>query len=186
MDLGNAAAEWNIEEVGALVRGLSPDEQNKLRYWGRIYAAGTGLMGDDLVHSAFVTVLSGDRRCGKDVPFTAFMHGTIRSLADTAQSSVWRTRVDALSSKSATEQRVIEPVAHNNVPRDLIHKETLDRIFSLFADDDQLSEILLYRSQGYEPQEIQQTLQLTSTQYDSALRQIRRVLNQRYPNGWDR
>ena len=116
----------------------------------------------------------------------AFMHGTIRSLADTAQTSAWRTRVDALSSKSAAEKRAVEPAAQNDVARDLIHKETLDRIFGLFADDDRLSEILLYRSEGYEPEEIQLKLGLTSTQYDSALRQIRRVLNKIYPNGWDR
>lgn len=185
MDLENDA-EWSIAEVGALIHALPPDEKSKLRYWGNIYAVGTGVTGEDLVHSALVTILSGDRRCRKDVPFMAFMHGTIRSLADTEQTSAWRTRVDALSSKSSAEKRAIEPASHDDVARDLIHKVTLDRIFALFSDDDLLAEILLYRSQEYSPKEIQQELRLTSTQYDSALRQIRRILNKRYPNGWDR
>jgi len=136
-----------------LARGLYPDI-----YWW------------DLLQEAFARVLNGSRHCPPGVPVDVFMTGVMRSI----RAEYWR-RKGLLESSLAL--RHLEGLEMAPDPERLVlAQQELEAIGELFADDPVATQIIRGLGDGLSAEEIRTKYGLSSTEYDSARKRMRRAL----------
>lgn len=170
------------EAIDALER-LDAGEHRRLERLARNRSWGLRHRGwEDILNTAIERVLAGTRRWRRRVSLVAFLAETMRSVADEYRDQESRNRSvaesDLLASEGNVQVSIFERVAsgEGTPEEELIAKETLARIENLFADDAEGLGIVMARAEGYDPAETQSLLDLTSTQYDSGLKRVRRRL----------
>lgn len=136
-----------------LARGLAPDI-----YWW------------DLLQEAFARVLNGSRRCPSDVPIDVFMTGVMRSI----RAEHWRRRWQVEVSTFLSGEQLSDPAP--DPERALVAHQELEAIKNLFADDPVATHIITGLGDGLSADEIRTKYGLSSTEYDSARRRMRRAL----------
>jgi RNA polymerase sigma-70 factor (ECF subfamily) len=170
------------EAVDAL-EGLGADDHRRLDLLARNRAWGLRQKGwPDVLNTAIERILSGTRRWPRQVPLVAFVAQTMRSVADEFRQQEGRDKVvvesDLLGGVDEPGTSIFQRVASDvaTPEQELIAKETLARIEGLFAGDEEGLGIVMARAEGYSPAECHEMLDLTPTQYDTALKRVRRKL----------
>ena len=132
-------------------------------------------------------VLSGTRRWSKSKPLIHFLAGVISSLAN----EYWKQHYRRQEANVMTEADCIGghedetyegPVVRTgdmsrNPETEALASEALSAIEALFDDDPIAWGIVAGKSEGLTPKEIQEHLEITSVQYASALKKIRRRMS---------
>jgi DNA-directed RNA polymerase specialized sigma24 family protein len=136
-----------------LARGLAPEI-----YWW------------DLLQEAFARVLNGSRRCPEGVPIDVFMTGVMRSL----RAEYWRRRWQQEVSRLLRGEEVSDPGP--DPERAVLAQQELEAIKELFADDPVVTHIITGLEDGLSAEEIRTKYGLSSTEYDSARKRMRRAL----------
>ena len=67
---------------------------------------------------------------------------------------------------------------------EVLLKKRYDEVWEMFKDDNVVESIFLGREEDMKPQEIIDTFNITKTEYNSALRRIRRKISIKFPDGW--
>jgi RNA polymerase sigma-70 factor (ECF subfamily) len=132
-------------------RGLPPDVG-----WG------------DLLQEAFVRVLDGSRRRPEGVPMVAFLAGVMRSIKE----QYWR------QARRGARQlpKLLADLDAPNPERQVIAIQEMDAINELFADDLPARQIISGLYEGRTPEETCAEHAMSTTDYDSTRRRMRRAL----------
>jgi DNA-directed RNA polymerase specialized sigma24 family protein len=138
----------------------------RLKTIARLHARGLppDVAWDDLLQEAITRVLTGRRRKPDAVAMVAFLAGVMRSL----RSEHWRR----VRGGGAVVRQELAP----DPERALIAAQELEAIGRLFADDLVVLRIITGLAEGLSPEEIRLAFGLSTTDYDSARRRMRRCL----------
>ena len=167
-----------ISEIKIGVGALTEAKWIKLGKTADYLCTGLPFNGEDLLHVVMVKALEGKRKCRRDLPIEVFIYGAMESLVD---AFIRKRKSDPLQltnliSDSDDVLLDIDQI-HKDIDtpeEELIACQTLLRIQQLFAGDEKLLKVLSYQMDGLSPLEIQKIMNLTSVQYASALKAIRR------------
>jgi DNA-directed RNA polymerase specialized sigma24 family protein len=190
------------EEVIRAVENLTDAELKKLNDYARMTVLALGryagtIDANDLLQEAIQRVL-GEKRHWKPakVDFVGFLIGAMKSIASNWKAQAKRNPPTIRESDfpEADEESPPSPfeLARDSRPEplqelldsDLPTEEWLvEEIEALFADDTICSLILGAWRDGENGPTIMKTLELTRTQYDTAVRRINRRILKRWPEG---
>ena len=162
-------------EVALAVAVLGDADFARLGQIARLRARGlVGADWQDLLHDALQRAMDGTRQWPSHVPFTVFLRGIIRSLA----SEAWRRQVRESRHTFHVDDDAIQQVP-GDIPdpeRRAIEQDLVRRVETLFADDTVAFELLKALTEELSPVETQERLGITSVEYDSTRRRIRRKI----------
>jgi RNA polymerase sigma-70 factor (ECF subfamily) len=65
-----------------------------------------------------------------------------------------------------------------------LRQRITDHIETSFAEDEEVTAVLIGIEQGMSARDVQREFNLTETQYDSARKRLRRFINKHYPHQW--
>jgi DNA-directed RNA polymerase specialized sigma24 family protein len=168
-------------EIAIALKLINEMDFLRLKSIARLHARGLppDLGWDDLLQEAFTRVISGSRRLPSGVSMVTFLAGVMRSL----KSDHWRRRL----SESQHSQNLLLDHAHEApmdlqlsdpqpaIERTLIAQQELQAIERLFAEDSVVLQIIDGLCEGRSAHEIREIMQISSTEYDSARKRMRRV-----------
>ena len=180
------------DEMRQAIDRLLPADLLRMEKAARILAFKAKCDAGDLLSEAVARVLTGSRRCPRDVEIKTFLIGVMRSLS----SAFWeqsKTSVDVLElAATGTDDPVAVVVASTdrNAEEWCLAKDDTNRritaLEELFEGDDAAMMVLMGRLDGLTKEEIMTMNDLTLTDYGSLLRRMRRKIDGRFPHGWDR
>lgn len=139
---------------------------------------GLAVEGKELLSLAFCRALEGKRKCPKSLSIIVFIYGVMESL----KSAYFKKRKnDPLSNLVDFEGEDTLDINDLQTTMDtpeelLLAKQTLKDIDSIFASNDTEQMVLLGKIDECSPSEIQEMLGISSVQYASALKGIKRKL----------
>ena len=164
-----ASAAPAPRDIGAALAALSEGDLLRLRAIARLRARSLpgGVSWSDLLHEAVVRALAGTRPWPHGVPLLAFLAGVMRSLCD----EQWRRRrrQDGLPAPEDAS-----PV--DDPERVYAAAEALAAIHRLFATDIPATRVITGLLDGMTADEIRRHYGLSTVEYDTARRRIRRTL----------
>lgn len=149
----------------------------KLEKTANILCTSLPFEGKDLLHTVICKALEGKRKCRRDLPIEVFIYGAMESLVD---AYIKKQRHDPLKQRKEVVDDensldINEVIHHIDTPEEeLAANQTLEKIKLLFTSDERAMTVLSYQMDGLSPQEIQKLMVLTSVQYASILKSIRR------------
>jgi len=151
----------------------------RLKVLARMHARGlpSEFGWSDLLQEAFARVLDGSRTIPKDVPTVAFLAEVMRSI----KSEYWKRtqrHTQTLRSLQAANPNKAATLADSapNPERMLIAVEEVLAIEKLFAGDAPARQVIAGLYDGLSPNEICTRLALSTTDYESIRKRIRRAL----------
>ena len=176
------------EEFSAKLNALSQADLLRLRGAGRQYAAGTIGTWEDLLHDAICLTIEGTRHCSRSMTVLAHLRSTMRSLASNIRKKDGRIKTVSIGSPidlNDEDDLTVDPKDPNpNSEIRLSHQECMNTLFGLFENDDENTGLVLTGiAMGQTPVEIQMQVGITSTEYDTIRKRIRRGVNKAYPEG---
>jgi DNA-directed RNA polymerase specialized sigma24 family protein len=161
--------------VSRVLASLSEADLLRLQALARLRARGLprGVSWSDLLHEAIARALDGSRQWPPGLPFLAFLSGVMRSICDES----WRRRgreAELVVFGDDVEGDVECPAP--NQERVLAAAQAITAIQRLFRGDEVALRILAGLANGLSAEEIRNNNNLSSVQYDSARRRMRRAL----------
>ncbi len=158
----DSAPVMSQSEIAALVKALTHGQKTALVKVARLYARKTAYEYEDLLQEAFSRVLAGDRNWRKDLPVVTFFSGVMRSIA-----WEWRRNDGSLVEEFELSDEGVEA-------RGVIARLDVQRVLSLFDDDPVARKLAVQMMVGTKAEELQAAFGLSSTEYESKRKKIRR------------
>lgn len=149
-------------EIAALVKALTHGQKTALVKVARLYARKTTYEYEDLLQEAFSRVLAGDRTWRRDLPAVTFFSGVMRSIA-----WEWRRNDGSFVEEFELSDEGVEA-------RGVIARLDVQRVLSLFDDDTVARKLAVQMMVGTKAEELQAAFGLSSTEYESKRKKIRR------------
>lgn len=165
----------STEEIRQFIDNLADADQARLMGWARYYAAGTSVSAEQLLAEAMSRALVGSRRCRSDLSIMVFFRSTIRSIISGELQSAWNRKVDHFPDDEIAVPEHLAGPAPEDPERSVMLFDAFARLSKALESKATERDVLTWRCLGMSPDEIQQEMKLTPTQYASALRQIRRT-----------
>ena len=161
--------------VSRALASLSEADLLRLQALARLRARGLprGVSWSDLLHEAIARALDGSRQWPPGLPFLAFLSGVMRSICH----ELWRRRgreAELVVFEDEVECDVACPAP--NQERVLAAAQAIAAIQRLFRGDEIALRIMAGLANGLSAEEIRNNNNLSSVQYDSARRRMRRAL----------
>jgi len=175
------------DEIQAAINSLTSAELLRLKGFAHfkirgLRQASQGRDWEDLLQEACTATLSGDRRWNKSVSFERYLIDAMRSISYAWRKKFERDEVSFVPEMRQTaggeEQSILLSIPSTvpGVERVSISKQELESIEQLFNKDPLVLEIIGgLRSEMTGP-EIQEALGITQTDYETALRRMRRTI----------
>jgi RNA polymerase sigma-70 factor (ECF subfamily) len=163
--------------VGEALSALSDDDLLRLRALARLRARGLpgGVAWSDLLHEAVLRALEGTRRWPPGVPLLAFLAGIMRSLCD----EHWRRRRRE-GPAHPTDEIAAATMAFASSDADperlYAASQALAAVDRLFASDVEALRVIAGLTNGLGAEDIQRHYGMTSVEYDTTRRRMRRAL----------
>lgn len=167
-------------ESALALKLVSESELLRLKTIARLYARGLppDVSWEDLLQEAITRVLIGARRQPKGLAVVAFLAGIMRSLS----SEHWR-RVTGRRGRMGSVAQPIEGSRELDVrdpspgpERATIARQQLLAIEQLFADDPVVLKIIAGMAEKQSAGQIRKATGISSTEYESARKRMRRTL----------
>lgn len=178
-------------DVTSAIGNLSDIQWIRLRKIAGIYHWVNGMEPDDFLQEALARAMSGVRKCPADQDIVEFLTGVMKSLAGDANRSWWKKNVVATDDFQVSQQACgdrKEPirggVGHEHGVDGVYATQVLQKLDSIFKDDEEGAMLLMAKIEGDSAQEIQEALKLSQTEYATILRRIRRRVDAHFTNGW--
>jgi DNA-directed RNA polymerase specialized sigma24 family protein len=180
-DFRDASSEYaTLEEVAAALENLSRSELDRIELKARHSVRGTDISPHELVNTVVERLLTRDgdhgRHWHRKETLTQCFERTMKSIV----RDHWRHRQVTMTAVSDGAAGLRE---FPDSETQLIARQELDAVLTMLSDDGQTSAIALALAKGHTPAEIRKQFGLTETEYDSALRRIRRRILKRKSSG---
>lgn len=180
----------NQEVIGYLER-LGPEDHRRLARLAEVRARKVpDLIGSELLNEAIARILEGTRPWKKSVDFTAFVCEVMRSIASEYLGKFKTRKKHAINYENELIRGDYEEAdkvegEFNQAPcpgltpeqqleREQKAKKELEILEGLFCDDETASMVVMAWSDGYKKDQILEEFGYTSTEYESAVKKIRR------------
>jgi CheY-like chemotaxis protein len=205
VDLGGAQLRGLLEkiEVDRAIKALTPADLLRLRQFAKLLVQGLGRAArgrdwEDLLEEAMYRTLIGavdtqnGRHWNRKVAFVQHLAGAIKSIA-----SVWKRQLRQTEPYPMSELTVYDAEGQEHSPIDnapsscvpadqrLIEKAEEERVFALFGDDANASQVLRGIIDGLKKNDIKLAYGLDEKKYLAAMRRIRGKLLGRDRGGND-
>jgi len=157
---------------------VSDPDLLRLKAIARIYARGLppAMTWEDILQESFARIIAGTRQCPEGVSMVAFVTGILRSL----RSEYWRRFESAETLRVKYQQERVDlpslPDAAPGPEQTVSAHQELEIITRLFSQDPAALKIIRGLGQGLTAEQIQKTMALSKTDYDSTRKRMRRVL----------
>ena len=169
------------EEAYVAIQRLQESDFHKLMIIARSFTRKRRLNGAiaepyDLLQEAFVKTLSGQRHWSRDVGIIRHLDRVMESdSGHVVEQRVREARGDLELRKHPDVHRETTPRAPS--PEALLQAcEALDSVLAHFAEDTKGLEFLRLKGDGFSASEIQRELGISTTEYDTIAKRIRRRL----------
>ena len=174
----------STEEVQAALSALSDADLLRLQAAARFHRRLLSKEdAEELVGEAAQRALDGRRTWPKHVPFMAFMLQTMRSIAwerfgRSKTAEVPESRLISKNEEGDDEEGYLDrqPAEDGDPEASLRIREIVDRFESVFADDDEVTAVLIGRLEGLSSEETQREFEMTAKQYAAAQKRLRRAV----------
>lgn len=187
------------EQVRSALEGLDDDALLKLRHVAIRMILGTSYRDpQDLVHDAFASALHLRRLWNMEQAFYSFLCGAMKSIASNDRCSL-ATRSErsaaalagpdeidhdqVLVSADAKAQIQALPAARAAEEEQVRRRERVNAVYALFSDDDEITMMLMAMEDGCRGEDIARQCGMTSLQYQTARRRMKRHLAAAFPPG---
>jgi RNA polymerase sigma-70 factor (ECF subfamily) len=159
--------------VSRALASLSEADLLRLQALARLRARGLprGFNWSDLLHEAIARALDGSRQWPPGLPFSTFISGVMRSICH----EFWSRR-GREAERVVFEDDVEAACPAPNQERVLAAAQAIAAIQRLFRGDEVALGIMAGLADGLSAEEIRNNNNLSSVQYDSARRRMRRAL----------
>lgn len=167
------------EEIEVAVAALTMAELKKLGsladfYAGALAARGAGVSGNDLVQDAITRTFAGQRRWPTSVPFARYLMAAVRSIAHAA---VKKLKCEPLTDVDPADEQLGEQLTAKliaDASQQARVAAEVERVEQLFSDDERVRLIMEGLKDGMSGPEIQEWLTLSRTEYETAMKRLRR------------
>lgn len=182
---------WSVEAIKPLLGGLSDADWVKLNRAAIYRSAIASMSAEDLLQEALERVLSGQRRCPKNVGILVCLKQTMRSIVSaSAKSFSKKPNIDPIPD---FEEYTIQESATQEAPKSIEEilcsegeaQKIKSKIMAIFEHDPTSQMILEGRIEEMSAKEIQSMLEIDQKQYQTKSKYIRRTILKNFPNGWD-
>ena len=177
-----AVATGTRKSVQQALDGLTDADLLRLRRFAQLRAAGLrSVTWQDLFQEAIARLLDGTRAWPDDVAFVVLMLQTLRSIANEHWRRSYRSPV-----KPESEHEIEVADSADLAPspeQSAVCDDLLGQIAAQFADDPHVLAVLRGMAQGETPAEIQAAAAMSTTEYASAQKRIRRGVARVFPDG---
>lgn len=168
----------SVDEIKEILSSLTEVQCIKLGKSADYLCWGLAIEGQDILQLAFCKALEGKRKCPRDIPATVFIYRVMESLVSTYLKKRKRDPLQLTVKISEEDDSLdiddLQPTI--DTPEEILKaKQTLEEIDQIIKDDEAM--VIMAQLDGYSPQQIQETVGLTPTQYASTLKAIRRKLD---------
>ena len=181
-----AAVGRTPADAASAIEALSEADLVRLKALARLWSRGLpgGLGWADVLNEAIVRVLGGSRARPRGVPILAFLSGVMRSICDDYWRRVRYEQRLLVSRDDQTESGVpVDPADEAADPERLtVAAEALADIFRLFAADATALKIITGMANGLAARDICKVYGISTLDYDTARRRMRRALLRHQPN----
>lgn len=179
-----ATSDLSPSEVRDALSSLTTADLLRLRGLAKFRAFGLATVtADDLVSEAIARILSGTRTWPRHVSLVPFVANVVRSIAsehrDRQNKEPLVLETDLLAADECEHRTVENEICSG--PRTphpesaLYAEQQLHAIEGMFSDDEQSLAVILGRAEGLSPTETQKEFNMTKTEYESALKKVRRA-----------
>lgn len=168
----------SVDELKESLGLFSEAEWIRLGKLAEYLCWGLGIEGSDLLHIVICKALEGKRKCPRGVPVATFIYRAMESLVSAYLKKRPRDPIQlAVQPKDGEDQIDLDALCPTiDTPDELLLAEqTLESLDHALQGDEVM--VVMAQLDGYSPQQIQETVGLTPTQYASALRAIRRKVD---------
>jgi DNA-directed RNA polymerase specialized sigma24 family protein len=168
----------SVDEFKGNLSSLTEVQWIKLGKSAEYLCMGLAIEGQDILNLAFCKALEGKRKCPRGLPVEIFIYGAIESLVNAYLKKRKRDplHLTVKVSEEDDSQDIDNLQTTMDTPEEILTaKQTLEEIDQIIKDDEAM--VVMAQLDGYSPQQIQETVGLTPSQYASTLRSIRRKLN---------
>lgn len=161
-------------DIRRAIASLSDMDLLRLKVIARLRCRGLpGLEWRELLNDSILRALDGSRRWPSDLPLIPFLAGIMRSL----RSDHWRRRRNEACLRMAEASEIADhPSEAADPERVAAASQALAAVDRLFADDPAALAIILGLTHGLSAEEIRQRTGLSTTDYDTTRKRMRRAL----------
>lgn len=192
------------DDIRSAIESLSSPELLRLKNAAALCLFGTEYQNpQELINEAITRTLSAahggkGRKWKTSVPFIAFMIMSVRGIANDSLESLPQTktvRLEAMATEALTTEDALGALGHQNPSveelaigieeddeRQAGAKRDADAIDARFADDTEISWIIMGYKDGLAASDIRELAGMSDMQYDTAKRRFRRGLQKLFPN----
>ena len=184
--IGADAGESEIldtEAIRAAIEGFGDVDWLRLKRAGDYFAWRTGVQGCDLLQEVMARALEGRRKCPRNTQVITFLCNAIRSIASEDDSDVQQVPLEGKlefdpdhGAKLCDPSQSPERAAQGRIDG----KRLFTEVLGLFDDDETAKLMFEGMMEEMEGEELREFLGLTSTEFDSKRRLVRRRLNQHF------
>lgn len=171
-------------EVECALRNLTDEDIYRLEK-AALFLVGNNSITNPrkILRETIKSALSGDRHWCTEVKFMTFLQQALRSNADNyhkKQRRMYRLlKAGNVGDEGKSPEEKLLMYEH-----EVLVKKRYDEVWKIFKDDNVVESIFLGREEEMKPQEIMDTFDISKTEYNSALRRIRRKISKKFPDGW--
>lgn len=191
------------DELRQAIESLSPEELYKLDklatyfLFGSEYQSAKELLNEAVMRAMNAATGESGRAWRKSVNFMAFLVMCMRGIANDSAESCQQTRVkriEEFATETLSGEEVLGAKGHSHPSHEdeVVEREETqeaaasakadaDVIEKHFANDDQVSWLIMGHKDELTAQEIRQMSEMTQTEYDTAKRRFRRGLDKLFP-----
>ncbi|MGD9658910.1 MAG: hypothetical protein AB7U61_14965 [Methylocystis sp.] len=171
------------EVIREAIEGFGDVDWLRLRRAADYFAWRTGVQGCDLQQEALTRVLEGRRKCPRNTKVITFLCNAIRSIASEDDWDVQRVPLNsALEFDPDDGAKLCDPSQSpdREAQGRIDGERLLTEVLCLFDDDETAKLMFEGMMEEMEGEELREFLGLTSTEFDSKRRLVRRRLNNHF------
>ena len=172
-------------DVEQAIRGLRDED------WLRLEKAASyhvyrysSINPKEVLAEAVSRMLGGERRWPRDVNFNTYFRNVLRSVADELRNKEKERLGLGTTVLVAFDDGQDGPPDGRDLVQQVEHQETIEQIWGLFSDDEQVQSLVLGAEEGMTAIEVQKEFNLSGAEYDAARKRLDRGLKKHFPKGW--
>lgn len=162
-----------VEEVAAALTQLSASELDRIELQARLLVRGTMMEPGDLINTVVERLLTRDGMHGRHWHRKETLSDCFRRTMKSIVRDYWRRQqspMAAISDAAAGHRADPDPEMQ------IVARDELLAVLNTLGKDDGTAAIAMALASGASPEEIRKQFDLSETEYNSALRRIRRRL----------
>lgn len=172
LDSGGSPSDYaTLEEVATELAALSASGLDRIEARARILVRGSTMEPRDLINTAVQRLLTRDEQGGRHWHRKETLPDCIYRTMKSIVRDYWRRQEIPMIAVSASAAGLRE---EPDPEMQTIARQELLAVLKTLGDDNNTSDIALALAGGYSPDEIRNKFGLTETDYESALKRIRR------------